>query len=69
MTTVVNNPSPVQTQATETGGNSSLVTAVVLIGFVFLFIYFGLPAIRQFKIPASQVIIPDKINVNVQQTK
>lgn len=70
MTTVVNNPAP----AANTEGNSFLVGVIVLIGFVLAFLYFGIPAIRrmgpiQIGMPAPQVNIPGKIDVNVNQSK
>lgn len=70
MTTIVNSPAP----TTESGGNSFLIGIVLLIGFIIVFLYFGLPAIRrmgpiQVNVPAPQVNMPDKINVNVNQGK
>lgn len=70
MTTVVNNPAPVS----ENGGNSFLIGIVVLIGFVVVLIYFGIPAMRRMQpsqpvAPAQQIVIPDKINIDVNQTK
>ena len=69
MTTVVNNPAP----ATDTG-NSFLLSVIVLIGFVMILLYFGIPLIRnmgpiQLNVPAPKVVLPDKINVNVQPAK
>jgi hypothetical protein len=66
MTTVVNNPAPVQ----ESGGSGFLVGTILIIGFVAVLLYFGLPAIKnmgpvQVNIPTPQVVMPDKINVNV----
>jgi len=74
MTTIVNNPAPVVAPASEnTGGSSLLIGAIVLIGFVML-LYFGIPAIRrmgpvQVNVPAPQVVVPGKIDLNVTQTK
>lgn len=70
MTTIVNNPAP----AAESGGNSFLIGAIILIGFVMVLLYFGIPALRrmgpvQLNIPAPQVVVPGKIDVNVNQTK
>lgn len=70
MVTVVNNPAP----AANADGSNFLIGIIVLIGFVMIALYFGIPAIQrlgpiQLKVPAPQVVIPDKINVNVQQTK
>ncbi|OGK62960.1 hypothetical protein A2334_01865 [Candidatus Roizmanbacteria bacterium RIFOXYB2_FULL_38_10] len=71
MTTVVNNPAPV---AAEKEGNSFLIGIIILVGFVAVLLYFGIPAIKQMgpvkvNVPAPQVVIPDKINVNVNQDK
>lgn len=70
MTVVVNNPP----QTTEQSGSSFLMGAILLIGFVAILLYFGIPALQrmgpiQLNVPAPQVVIPDKINVNVNQTK
>ncbi len=70
MTTVVNNPAPVS----ENGGAGFLIGVIVLIGFVVVLIYFGIPAMRRMQssqsvVPAPQIVLPDKINVNVNQTK
>jgi hypothetical protein len=71
MTTIVNNPAP----AADTGGNGFLIGTIVLVGFVILlFIYFGLPALQrmgpvQVNVPAASVVLPNKLNVNVTQTK
>ncbi|HUD19317.1 MAG TPA: hypothetical protein VMR81_02670 [Patescibacteria group bacterium] len=70
MTTVVNNPAP----AADTGGNSFLIGIIVLIGFVMVLLFFGIPALRrmgpvQVNVPAPQVVVPSKLNVNVTQTK
>jgi len=70
MTTVVNNPAP----AADNGGNSFLIGVIVLVGLVLIFVYFGIPAIRrmgpiQLNMPAPKIIVPDKINVNVNQAK
>lgn len=70
MTTIVNSPAP----TTDSGGTGFLIGVVVFIGFIIIFLYFGLPAIRrmgpvQVNVPAPQVNIPDKINVEVNQGK
>ena len=71
MTTVVNNPAP---SGDNNGGSSMLIGVVVLIGFVFVLLYFGLPVLRnmgpvQVNVPAPQIVVPDKIDVNVTQPK
>ncbi len=70
MTTVVNNPTP----ATDSGGSSFLVGVIILIAFVMVLLYFGIPALRrmgpvQVNVPAPQIVVPDKIDVNVVQPK
>jgi len=65
MVTVINNPA----SKTDEGGSSFLIGIIVLIGFIMVLLYFGIPAIKNIKVPTPQVVIPDKINVNVQQTK
>jgi len=72
MTTIVNNPAPVQEQSG--GAVTVLIVAMVFVGLAALFYFYGMPAIRrmgttQINVPATQVIIPEKIDVNVSQTK
>jgi hypothetical protein len=62
MTTVVNSPSP-----SGDNGSGLLIGILVLVFFGFLFVYYGLPAIRGMGTP--QVNIPSKIDVNVNQPK
>ena len=67
MATVVNNPAP----ASDNGGNGFLVGVLILVGFGLLFVYFGIPAIKQMgpiqvNVPAPQINVPDKVDVNVQ---
>lgn len=70
MTTVVNNPAP----ATDTGGSGFLIGAILIIGFVALLLYFGIMAMgrmraAQVNVPAPQVVLPNKIDVNVTPAK
>lgn len=70
MTTVINNPVPVA----DAKGSGFLVGSIVLIGLVLILLYFLIPALRnmgpiELKVPAPQIVMPDKINVNVQQAK
>ncbi|MFA6250479.1 MAG: hypothetical protein WC686_03125 [Candidatus Shapirobacteria bacterium] len=66
-TTYVNTPAP------ASGNNGSLIISIfAIIIFSFLFIYFGIPAIRnlgtpQINVPAPVINLPDKVDVNVQQ--
>lgn len=71
MAIVVNNPTPA---ADNAGGIGFLIGTALLIGFVFVLLYFGLPLIRsmgpvQLNVPAPQVIMPDKVDVNVVPAK
>ncbi len=69
MTTIVNSPSP-------NGDNNSvgiIFGVIALIIFGLIFVYFGIPALRkigtpQINIPAPVINVPDKIDVNVEQT-
>ena len=70
MTTIVNSSTP----SNDSGGSGILIGVVALIGFAILFIYFGIPAIRnmgpiQLNVPAPQVAVPGKIDVNIKQSK
>lgn len=70
MSTVVNNPAPV----TDSGSNGFLIGIILLIGFVLVLLYFGIPAIKnmpssQSNNQAPQVVIPDKIDVNVKPSQ
>lgn len=68
MTTIVNSPSP------NRDNNSGLIVgifAVIVLGL--LFVYFGIPFIRslgspQISIPAPVINLPDKVDINVNQT-
>ncbi len=76
MTTIVNNPTPVVSNpnpAPSSGGSGFLIGAILIIGFVGILLYFGIPALKrmgpvQVNIPAPQIVVPDKIDVNVNQT-
>lgn len=61
MTTVVNNPAP----SGDSGGTGMLIGVVLLIVFVVLLLYFGLPVIRR-ATQAPQINVPEKIDINVQ---
>ena len=74
MTTVVNNPAPA---SSDNGGVGFLIGILLLIVFVGILLYFGIPAIKnmgpiqvnvpapQINIPAPQVNVSDKVNVEV----
>lgn len=68
MTTIVNTPAP-----SESGGGSGfLIGIIILVGFVAVLLYFGIPALKQMgpvqvNVPAPEVVVPNKIDVNVTQ--
>ena len=64
MTTIINTPPA----AKESSGNLGMIIGIIvlLIG-VYLFIMFGLPAIRQMQWGAPQINVPSKIDVNISQ--
>lgn len=70
MATIVNNP-PANTDTS--GGNGFLVGIILLIAFVVLFIFYGLPLLNNSagggQSAAPQVNVPGKIDVNVNQPK
>lgn len=73
MTTIVNSAAPTE----ERGGSGFLIGAVILVLFVFVLLYFGIPAINrmgpaqvnvptpQINVAAPQVVVPDKVDVTV----
>ena len=67
MTTVVNNPAPASEKG-DSGGVGFLIGSIILVVFVAILLYFAIPAIKnmgpvQVNVPAPQVVVPDKINV------
>lgn len=62
---IVNNPGN-----SDSSGNGMgfLLGIIVLVVFVILFLYYGLPIIRQ-SFSGAQINVPSKIDVNVQQAK
>lgn len=70
MTTVVNNPAP----ESDRGGTNFLVGIILLLGMVMIFVFFGLPMLRQLgpvkvSMPETKIVMPEKIDVNVTQEK
>lgn len=65
MTTVINTPQPTNDSSNNMG---MIVGLVVLIVFGFLFFIYGLPALRNIRFGGTEVNIPDKIDVNINQT-
>lgn len=68
MTTIINSPPSQDSNAYRT-----FLGIFVLIIVGLIFVYFGIPALRQMgtpqiNVPAPVINIPDEIDVNVQQT-
>jgi hypothetical protein len=64
MTTIVNNPPP----AKESGGGMGWIIALIVILIVgYLFVMYGIPALRQMQSGSPQINIPSKIDVNINQ--
>ena len=75
MSTVINTPAPVAAPVANTGNYSFLIGIVLLIAFVSVLLYFGIPVIRnmgpiqvnvpapQINVPAPQVNMPDRVEV------
>ena len=69
MTTIVNNPTP--SSDNNGSGMGLLIGIFVIIVVGLLFFYFGLPVIKKIgsgQTTTPQIVIPDKIDVNVKQT-
>lgn len=68
MATIVNNP-PANPESS--GGSGFLIGIILLIVFVILFVFYGLPYLNNYvgRGQAPQVNIPSKIDVNVNQPK
>jgi hypothetical protein len=69
MTTVVNTPA---SSGSDNSGNGGLFIGIfILVILGLLFFYFGIPAIKKIgsgQITTPQIVVPDKIDVNVKQT-
>lgn len=66
MATIVNNPAPSNTGDSSGGGMGFLLGVIVLVLFIAVLLYVGLPYLRSGFGGGTQVNIPDKVNVNVQ---
>lgn len=64
MTTVVNNPTPSNDSG---GGMGMIIGLIVLIVVAYLFIVYGIPAMKNIQLEAPQINIPSKIDVNINQ--
>lgn len=66
MTTIVNTPPADK----EPGGSLGMIIGLVILAVVvYLFFVYGLPAIQNMQLGTPQINIPNKIDVNVNQTK
>lgn len=62
MTTVVNNPAP----ANDSGGGTGMIVGLIVVLVLgYLFIMYGVPALRQMQLGSPQINIPSKIDVNI----
>ncbi len=62
MTTIVNTPA----SSNESGGSTGMIVGLlVLVLVVFLFFYYGLPAIKSVQPGSPQINLPSEIDVNV----
>ncbi len=66
MATIVNSPAP-----SSDNGSGFLIGVLVLVFFGFLFIYYGLPAIRNMgpvkvEVATPEIVVPNSIDVNVK---
>lgn len=66
MTTVVNNPAPA-----ENSGGGFAILAIVLVILAVIFVFYGIPAMRNMGTPEvsvpTQIVVPDQVDVNINQ--
>lgn len=67
MTTIVNTPAPANNDSGN--GMGMIIGIFVLIIMAYVFFVYGLPAISNMKIGTPQINVPNKIDVNVKQSK
>lgn len=65
MATIVNNQQP----SNDSGPVGLIIVVVIFIVLGYLGFVYGLPALRQMQVGTPQINIPNKIDVNVHQTK
>lgn len=68
MATIVNTPAQ---QTDEGNGMWNFMGILLVVVAIFIFIFYGIPFIRSSmgNLSASQIIVPGKIDVNINQTK
>lgn len=67
MTTIVNNPP--QTTNEGSGPMGLIIGTIAIIVFAYIFMTFGLPALRQMQGGTPQINIPSEVDVNINQPK
>jgi hypothetical protein len=67
MTTIVNTPAPENNSNANMG--MMIIVLVVLLVLGYLFFVFGIPALKQIQLGSPQINIPNKIEVEVKQSK
>lgn len=70
MTTIVNSPTP----TTNSNGFGFLIGVIIIVGFLGILLFFGIPLLQrmgpiELNVPAPQIAVPNKIDVNVKETK
>lgn len=69
MATIVNTPAATERDTSSWGG---LMAVVLIIAFIVLMLYYGLPALRSAGTgygTTPQINVPGKVDVNVNHTK
>lgn len=66
MTTIVNTPRPAEDSSRIMG---MMVFLVILFLGAYMFFVYGMPAVRGMMSGPTQIIVPDKVDINVNQTK
>lgn len=66
MATIINNP-----PASDNSGGpiGMIIVLVVLLVLAYLGYVYGLPALQQVKLSGTQINVPSKIDVNINQSK
>jgi len=66
MATIVNNPPA----SNNSGGPIGIIIVLVVLAvIVYLGFVYGLPAVQQMQSGGTQINVPSKIDVNINQTK
>lgn len=66
MTTIINSPP----SSDNSGGPVTMIVIITVLAiFIFLGFIYGVPALKRMQLGAPQINVPDKIDINVNQTK